>query len=131
MARDGVPVFFEWPGPTSREFQPPMADEKTRAMAKDKILKVIKRRYLLTMGINVKSLKVFYGFGDASGKQFGATLSQNYNCKAWLSKTRKDKRGIRFHIGLWSAAEEAKCSNYKDLKNLVDRVSEEAKAGRL
>jgi hypothetical protein len=41
MARDGVPVFFERPGPTSREFQPPMADEKTQAMAKDKILKVI------------------------------------------------------------------------------------------
>ncbi len=42
MARDGVPVFFERPGPTTREFQLPMADEKTRAMAKDKILKVIK-----------------------------------------------------------------------------------------
>ena len=27
-------------------------------------------------------VQVFYGFGDASGKQFGATLSQNYNCKA-------------------------------------------------
>jgi hypothetical protein len=35
MARDGVPVFFERPGPNSREFQPPMADEMTRAMAKD------------------------------------------------------------------------------------------------
>jgi hypothetical protein len=56
MARDGVPVFFERPGPTTREFQPPMADEKTRAMAKDKILKVIKQRYLLMTGIKVKSL---------------------------------------------------------------------------
>jgi hypothetical protein len=74
---------------------------------------------------------MFYGFGDAPGKQFGATLSQNYNCKARLSKTRKDKRGIRFCIGLWSAAEEAESSNYKELKNLVDTVSEEAKAGRL
>ncbi len=72
---------------------------------------------------------MFYGFGDASGKQFGATLSQNYNCKAWLSKTRKDKRGIRFRIGLWSAAEEAERSNYKEIKNLVDTVSEKAKAG--
>ena len=74
-------------------------------------------------------VQVFYGFGDASGKQFGATLSQNYNCKAWLSKTRKDKRGIRFRIGLWSAAEEAERSNYKEIKNLVDTVSEKAKAG--
>ena len=61
MARDGVPVFFERPRPTSPEFQPPMADEKTWAMAKDKILKVIKRRYLLTSGINVKSLIKYFG----------------------------------------------------------------------
>jgi hypothetical protein len=51
--------------------------------------------------------------------------------QGWLSKTRKDKRGIRFRIGLWSAAEEAESSNYKELKNLVDTVSEEAKAGQL
>jgi hypothetical protein len=42
MAKDGVPIFFKWPGPMTREVQPPMADEKTRTMAKDKILKVIK-----------------------------------------------------------------------------------------
>jgi hypothetical protein len=55
-------------------------------------------------------------------------LSQNYNCKARLSKAVEDKRGIRFRIGLWSAAESL---NYKELKNLVDTVSEEAKTGRL
>ncbi len=26
-------------------------------------------------------VQVFYGFGDASGKQFGATIFKNYNCK--------------------------------------------------
>ncbi len=31
--------------------------------------------------------QVFYGFGDVSGKQFGATLSENYNCHGRLSKT--------------------------------------------
>ncbi len=36
-------------------------------------------------------VQVFYGFGDASGKQFGATLSQNYNCKAQFLKAVKDK----------------------------------------
>jgi hypothetical protein len=75
-------------------------------------------------------VQVFYDFGDASGKQFGATLSQNYNCKAQF-KAVKDKRGVRFRIGLWSAAEEAESSNFKELKNLVDTVSEEAKAGRV
>jgi hypothetical protein len=46
-------------------------------------------------------------------------------------KAVKDKRGSRFRIGLWSAAEEAESSNYKELKNLVDMVCKEAKAGRL
>ncbi len=32
---------------------------------------------------------------------------------------------------LWSAAEEEESSNFKELKNLVDMVDEEAKAGRL
>jgi hypothetical protein len=30
---------------------------------------------------SVQVVQVFYGFGDASGKQFGATLSKNYNCR--------------------------------------------------
>ena len=29
-------------------------------------------------------VQVFYGFGDASGKQFGATLSENHNCRGRL-----------------------------------------------
>ncbi len=60
MARDGVPVFSEQPGPTTHEFQLPMADEKTRAMAKDKNLKVIKQRYLLSTGIKVKLLIKYF-----------------------------------------------------------------------
>ena len=28
---------------------------------------------------------VYYGFGDASGKQFGATLSESYSCRQQLS----------------------------------------------
>jgi hypothetical protein len=60
MARDGVPVFFERPGPMTLEVQPPMADEKTRTIAKDKILKIIMQRYLLTMDIKVKSLFKYF-----------------------------------------------------------------------
>jgi hypothetical protein len=38
--------------------------------------------------------QVFYGFGDASGKQFGATLSENYNCCGRLSKTATGSSSI-------------------------------------
>ncbi len=76
-------------------------------------------------------MQVFYGFGDASGKQFRATLSQNYNCRGRLVKGTKGQNGIRFRIGLWLAEEEEESSNYKERKNLVDTVEEEAKAGRL
>jgi hypothetical protein len=74
---------------------------------------------------------VYYGFGDASGKQFGATLSKSYSCRSQLSKGKQDARGVCFHVGLWAAAEEEESSNFKELKNLVDTVSEEAGAGRL
>jgi hypothetical protein len=60
MARDGVPVYFEWPGPTTREAQPIVADAVMRAKAKEKIFKVVKRQYLLTSGIKVKSLKKYF-----------------------------------------------------------------------
>jgi hypothetical protein len=55
MARDGVQVYFERPGPTTREAQPIIADTLVRKLAREKILKVIKRRYLQTIGITVKS----------------------------------------------------------------------------
>ena len=74
---------------------------------------------------------VYYGFGDASGKQFGATISANYNCRGCLSRPTKGKRGIRFRVGLWSAREEDESSNYKELCNLVETVAGEARAGRL
>jgi hypothetical protein len=74
---------------------------------------------------------VYYGFGDASGKQFRATISTNYNCRGCLSKPSKVKHGIRFRVGLWSAKEEDKSSNYKELCNLVETVAGEARAGRL
>jgi hypothetical protein len=74
---------------------------------------------------------VYYGFGDASGKQFGTMLSKSYNCQRQLSKRKEDSRGVHFQVGLWIAQEEEESSNYKELRNLVDTVSQEAKAGRL
>ncbi len=74
---------------------------------------------------------VYYGFGDASGKRFGATLSESYSCRQQLSNPRKDSHGVRFCVGLWTVEEEEESSNYKELKNLMDTVSEEARARRL
>ena len=72
-----------------------------------------------------------YRFEDALGKQFGATISHDYNCGARLAKATTSSTGVRFRIGLWTAAEEEESSNYKELRNLVDTVKEEAEAGRL
>ncbi len=74
---------------------------------------------------------VYYGFGDALGMQIGATLSESYSCRQQLSNPRQGGRGIRFRVGLWTVEEEEESSNYKELKNSVDTVSEEAGAGRL
>ncbi len=78
-----------------------------------------------------RMVHVYYGFGDESGKQFGATLLANYNCMGCLSNPAKAKCGVRFCVGLWSAKEEDESSNYKELCNLVDTVADEARAGRL
>ena len=74
---------------------------------------------------------VYYGFGDASGKQFGATLSESYSCRQQLSNPRQDSLGVCFRVGLWTPGEEEESSNYKERKNLVDTVLEEAGAGTL
>ena len=76
-------------------------------------------------------MQVFCGFGDASGEQFGATLSENYNYCGHLMKTCTINSGIQFRIGLWSSMEEEESSNYKELKNSVDTIGEEAKEGQL
>ena len=60
MARDGVEVFFEKPGPTTRETQPRISDPKIREMAKEKILKVVKRGYLRTLGTKIKSMIKYF-----------------------------------------------------------------------
>jgi len=46
-ARDGVKVFFERPGPTTRKKQPIIEDVTICAKTKEKILKLLKKRYLL------------------------------------------------------------------------------------
>jgi len=73
----------------------------------------------------------FYGFGDASGKQFGSTVSRAYGCKAKLSENQSDSSGLAFRIGIWTAEQESETSNYKEFGNLVDTVEAEGVSGRL
>ena len=83
IARDGVPVHFEHPGPTTQDTQPEIADPKIRAMAKDKILKVLQRRYLLTMGIKVKLLIKYFAVpkGDDNVRMvYDATANKLNEC---------------------------------------------------
>jgi hypothetical protein len=76
-------------------------------------------------------IQVYYGFGDASGKQFGATISDDHSSKSGLLQEGENEHGVRFRIGLWTATEERESSNYKELCNLVNTISVEARAGRL
>jgi hypothetical protein len=59
-------------------------------------------------------VQVFYGFGDASGKQYSATISKNYNCKCWIGKGAMGVSGVRYRIGLWTAEEEEESLNFKE-----------------
>ena len=74
---------------------------------------------------------VYYGFGDASGKQFGATISDNYNRKSNSVLINEEHHDVRFRVGIWSAYEEEESSNFKELCNLVQTLTTEARAGRL
>jgi hypothetical protein len=71
--------------------------------------KVVKRRK--------QSGTAFYGFGDASGKGFGHALEIN---------------GITYsEYGTWNSGLEGKHSNYKELRNLVNSVTNAYSAGLL
>lgn len=56
IAKEGVRVYFEKEGPNTMRGQPPVADEKARAVLRSKVGKVIKRGYLFGSGIRLRSL---------------------------------------------------------------------------
>ena len=60
IARDGVPVFFEHPSPTIKEPQPPPRDPDMRTVVIRKLEKVMHRRYVLRLGIDIKSLIKYF-----------------------------------------------------------------------
>jgi hypothetical protein len=85
MARDGVEVFFKHPGPTTREAQLSVTDPKVRDMIKDKILKVVKRRYLVS-GVKIKSLIKYLAVPkgeDDIRLMYDATANQLNEC-VWV-----------------------------------------------
>jgi hypothetical protein len=83
MARNRVPVWFEKPGPATREAQPLIADSALRAKAKEKIIKVVRRRYLMTTDLNIKSLINFFAIPkgeDDVRMVYDATVNQLNDC---------------------------------------------------
>ena len=66
LARDGVPNFFITPGPTQRRPQPTPTPEASEIL-RDKILKMIQRRYLVTPSSKVASLIQFFAVPKGEG----------------------------------------------------------------
>ncbi len=64
-----------------------------------------------------QTVTAYYSFGDASLAGFGSTVE------------RPD--GLQGRYGLWGADEEHQSSNFRELRNLVETVEEEAAAGYL
>jgi hypothetical protein len=62
LARDGVPVKFEKAGPSTKQQQPVFADPNVKAQVREKILKVIRRRYMVevTTNLDIKSLIKYF-----------------------------------------------------------------------
>jgi hypothetical protein len=59
-ARDGVRTFFEQPGPTTRRAQPIIQDPVICSKTREKIEKVLKRRYLVPTDLVIKSNIKFF-----------------------------------------------------------------------
>ena len=60
QARDGVPVYFIEEGPTSMKPQRTMSPEETAAL-KEKILEVIRKRYLVVPEDRLRSVISYFG----------------------------------------------------------------------
>jgi hypothetical protein len=60
IARDGVPIHFEGPGPTTKEPQPRISDPARREKVKGKLRKVLSRRYILTTGLDILSFIKYF-----------------------------------------------------------------------
>jgi len=84
--RDGVKVFFERPGPTTRKKQPIIEDVTIRAKTKEKISKVLKRRYLLPSDSLVKSYIKYFAVpkGDDDIRMVYDATANKLNEAVWV-----------------------------------------------
>jgi hypothetical protein len=72
-------------------------------------------------------VQVLYGFGDASGKGLGSTVTA-YPTGKLMERQAND---VHFCVGIWGSDEESESSNYRELSNLVLTVEDEAARGTL
>ena len=87
VARDGIPVFFERSGPTTKEPQLPLQDPVVHAGVRPKIEKVMHRRYMLRLGIDLQSLVKYFAVpkgGNDICIVYDATAKKLYEC-IWVS----------------------------------------------
>ena len=78
-----------------------------------------------------KAIHVFYGFVDASCKQFGQMQYHHYNFLSQLSDEYERPNRLRYRLGIWNADEQKESSNYKELHNLVEATEVDAAIGWL
>lgn len=85
IARDGVPVFFERPGPTSKKRQPRIPDPAVRAQVREKVEKVLKRRYMVRSGLKIKSLIRYFPVpkGEDDVRMVYDATANDLNDRVW------------------------------------------------
>jgi hypothetical protein len=75
----------------------------------------------LVRGFNI--VRIMYGFGDASGAGFGSS---------WITGRGKDeKQEVHYRFGRWGSDCSEESSNFRELRNLVDTMSNFAQQGEL
>ena len=85
MARDGIPVLFKSPGPTMKGKQPIIANVGIRAKTREKIGKVIKRRFLLTTDLPIKSFIKFFAVPKGNGSYNRYTENSYSSAEQWTA----------------------------------------------
>ncbi len=66
---------------------------------------------------NKHTMTAYYGFGNASSGGFGSTVEL--------------PEGLHGRFGIWGSSSKEQSSNFRELRNLVETVEEEAKVGIL
>lgn len=75
-----------------------------------------------------RTVHVFYGFADASGKGKGSTY-QGYKTRHHSSGQLGPLNDVVFRVGVWGSDEESESSNYREFTNLVEATEAEACTG--